>query len=60
MQPGSFLGIKAADIIREEGVIVRGIRDLIALAPPLVITHGEIDELFAAVRRGLDRLWNSA
>ena len=37
--------------------MVRGIRDLVALAPPLVITRAEIDELFAALRRGLDRLW---
>ncbi len=54
--PGQSLGLRAADLIREEGVIVRGIRDLIALAPPLVITRAEIDELFAGVRRGLDRL----
>jgi putrescine aminotransferase len=56
--PGMFLGIKAADLVREEGAIVRGIRDLVALAPPLVITRAEIDELFACVSRGLDRLWN--
>lgn len=55
--PGKMLGLRAADLIREEGVIVRGIRDLVAFAPPLIITHSEIDELFAAVRRGLDRLF---
>jgi adenosylmethionine-8-amino-7-oxononanoate aminotransferase len=55
---GLGLGIKAADLIRAEGSIVRGIRDLIAMAPPLIITHAEIDELFDSVRRGLDRLWN--
>lgn len=58
LTPTSMLGLKAWELIREEGVMVRGIRDLIAMAPPLIITHGEIDELFAAVRRGLDRLWN--
>jgi putrescine aminotransferase len=58
LKPGMALGIKAADLIRDEGSIVRGIRDLIALAPPLIITHAEIDELFDSVRRGLDRLWN--
>ncbi|MDD5199644.1 MAG: aminotransferase [Terrimicrobiaceae bacterium] len=58
LRPGMMLGLKAADNIREEGSIVRGIRDLIALAPPLIITHGEIDELFDSARRGLDRLWN--
>ena len=51
------LGVKASNLIREEGAIVRGIRDLIALAPPLIITHAELDMLFDSVKRGLDRLW---
>jgi len=55
--PASPLGAKASTLIRREGAMVRGIRDLIALAPPLIITPAEIDELFACVRRGLDRLW---
>lgn len=56
LTPTSFLGVHAAKLVREEGVIVRGIRDLIAMAPPLTITIAEIDELFRAVRAGLDRL----
>lgn len=56
LKPGTLLGLQAAELIREEGAIVRGIRDLIALAPPLIITHAETDQLFAAVSRGLDRL----
>jgi putrescine aminotransferase len=52
-----ILGAKAANLAREEGVIVRGIRDLIAIAPPLVISRAEIDELFAGVRKAIDRLW---
>ncbi|MGC4032086.1 MAG: aminotransferase class III-fold pyridoxal phosphate-dependent enzyme [Tepidisphaeraceae bacterium] len=51
------LGAKAAAIAREEGVIVRGIRDLIAISPPLTISHAEIDTLFAGVKRTLDRLF---
>ena len=58
LTPTTLLGVKAAGLIREEGVIVRGIRDLIALAPPLVVTHEEVDTIFAAVRKGLDRLWD--
>jgi putrescine aminotransferase len=50
------LGAKAAGLARAEGVIVRGIRDLIALAPPLIITRPQIDELFAGVHRALARL----
>lgn len=57
LTPTSMLGIKASNLIREEGAMVRGIRDLIALAPPLIITHQEIDELFAAIHRGLENLW---
>ena len=51
------LGIKAAGLAREEGVIVRGIRDLIAMSPPLVATREEIDFLFGGVERALARLW---
>lgn len=51
------LGAKAAAIARSEGVIVRGIRDLIAMAPPLIITREQIDELFAGVERTLARLF---
>ncbi|HEY5813073.1 MAG TPA: aminotransferase class III-fold pyridoxal phosphate-dependent enzyme, partial [Terrimicrobiaceae bacterium] len=58
LTPSSMLGTKAWSLIREEGAMVRGIRNLIALAPPLVISHQEIDELFRCVRRGLDKLWN--
>jgi len=56
--PASPLGNNASNLVREEGAIVRGIRDLIAMAPPLIITHDEMDQLFASIRRGLDRLWS--
>ena len=58
LTPGSMLGNKAVSLIRTEGVIVRGIRDLIALSPPLIITHAEMDQLFDAIRKGLDKLWD--
>ena len=58
LTPTSMLGNKAVNLIRTEGVIVRGIRDLIALSPPLIITHAEMDQLFDAVRKGLDKLWD--
>jgi len=53
--PNSNIGLKAAGICREEGVIVRGIRDAIAMSPPLVITKAEIDAMFAGIERALDR-----
>lgn len=58
LAPNALLGLRAAALVREEGVIVRGIRDLIALSPPLIVTHEELDRIFAAVRRALDRLWD--
>jgi putrescine aminotransferase len=50
------LGARAAGIARENGVIVRGIRDLIAMSPPLTITKAEIDQLFDAVKKTLDAM----
>ena len=50
------LGAKAAALARKEGVIVRGIRDLIAVSPPLIITRPQIDELFAGVDRMLAKM----
>lgn len=55
--PATSIGIPAAAHIRHEGSIVRGIRNLIAVAPPLIITHAEVDELFASIERGLEKLW---
>jgi putrescine aminotransferase len=53
----SPLGVKAAAIARRHGLIVRGIRDLIAISPPFTITRGEIDFLFDVVGKTLDELW---
>ncbi len=50
------LGLAAHNLAREEGVIVRGIRDLVALSPPLVVSHAELDRMFASLTRALDRL----
>jgi putrescine aminotransferase len=49
-------GVRAASKVREEGAIVRGIRNLLAMAPPLVVTEPEIDELFESIERGLNHL----
>lgn len=54
----SVLGPRAVGLIREQGVIVRGIRDLIAMSPPLIVTREEVDQLFAAVGSMLERLWD--
>jgi putrescine aminotransferase len=33
--------------------MVRGIRDSIVFCPPLIISHAEIDEMVAIIRRSL-------
>ena len=58
LTPTSALGVRASGLIRKEGSIVRGIRDLIAVAPPLIITHAEIDQLFDSISAGLEKLWD--
>jgi putrescine aminotransferase len=44
------------DICQEEGLIVRAIRESIAVCPPLTISDGEIDTLLERLGRGLVRL----
>jgi putrescine---pyruvate transaminase len=51
------LGPAVHNLAREEGVLVRGIRDLVAMSPPFVVTHAELDRMFALLRRALDRFW---
>jgi putrescine aminotransferase len=58
LSPTAPIGAKAADLVREEGAIVRAIKDSIAICPPLIITRDEINILFAAIERALDRLWD--
>jgi putrescine aminotransferase len=58
LTPSMMLGVKAAAIARQEGAIVRGIRDIVAVSPPLTITREEIDQLFEAVQTAVDRLWD--
>ncbi|MDH3579792.1 MAG: aspartate aminotransferase family protein [Hyphomicrobiales bacterium] len=48
------IGLKTANLIQEEGLVVRAIGDTIAVCPPLIITDGEINELFDMLERGLD------
>jgi putrescine aminotransferase len=52
------LGLAAHLLAREEGVLIRGIRDAVAMSPPLVVTHAELDRMFALTTRALDRLWS--
>jgi 4-aminobutyrate--pyruvate transaminase len=38
----------------EQGLIVRAIRDAVAVCPPLIITAAQVDELFDKFGRALD------
>jgi putrescine aminotransferase len=53
----NMLGPAVHYLAREEGVIVRGIRDLVAMSPPFVVTHAELERMFALLARALDRMW---
>lgn len=49
-------GLKAANLIQDEGLIIRAIGDTLAICPPLIIQEDEINEMFDAMARGLDAL----
>jgi len=48
------VGAQCMQLCQEHGLIVRAIGDSIALCPPYIVTSGNIDEIFAKLRRGLD------
>jgi putrescine aminotransferase len=48
------IGLLCRDFCFDNGLIMRSIRDTMVLAPPLIITKSEIDELVARARRCLD------
>ncbi len=54
--PKKAVGAKVAAFAEEEGLIVRALGgDIIALCPPLIISDGEIGELFDRLGRALDK-----
>jgi 4-aminobutyrate---pyruvate transaminase len=42
--------------VLDEGVILRAIRDVVAVCPPLIITDEQIDTLFDALAKSLDKV----
>jgi 4-aminobutyrate--pyruvate transaminase len=54
--PGQGVGPRAVRFAEDEGLIVRAVMgDVLTLCPPLIITDGEIDELFDRLTRALDK-----
>ena len=54
-KPGS-VGTRLQDLTQEEGVVIRGIGDIMAFCPPLIITEAEVDEMFKRFGRAMTRL----
>ena len=52
--PPGEVGLRASDHCFEQGVTCRVARDALCFAPPLVISHSEIEELAARARRAVD------
>jgi putrescine aminotransferase len=40
------------------GIVMRAVGDRMIIAPPLVITRGQVDEMIALIRRSLDLTFN--
>lgn len=53
-EPRGEAGLKMRDICTRNGLVMRATRDTLFVAPPLVITRSEIDELLSKVVRSLD------
>ena len=53
--PARGVGLICADACETDGLIVRNLGDTIAVCPPLIITDGQIDELFDKLARALDQ-----
>lgn len=51
--PKKAVGALCADILQENGLIVRAMGDAVAFCPPLIITADEINEMFDIVAKGL-------
>ncbi len=51
--PKKAVGALAAEILQDNGLIVRNMGDSIAFCPPLIIAEDEIDEMFDIVDKGL-------
>ena len=53
-EPRGEVGIHMRDACTRNGLVMRATRDTLFIAPPLVITRAEIDELLSKVVRSLD------
>jgi putrescine aminotransferase len=54
-EPRGDVGMKMRTFCTDNGLVMRAVRDTLFVAPPLVISRTEIDELLAKVVRSLDQ-----
>lgn len=52
--PDGHAGMTCRTHCFAEGIIMRAVGDTMFLCPPLIISHDELDEMFALIRRCLD------
>ena len=52
--PDLKLGVRCRDHCIEKGVIIRAVRDIMVLAPPLIVTEEQIDRIVETARSALD------
>ena len=53
------VGAMCRDFALANGLILRATKDSMLLSPPLVMTHGQIDELIEKTRKSLDQTWEA-
>ncbi len=53
-EPSGTAGGKCRDHCFDNGIIMRAVNDTMILAPPLIITPGDIDEMITRITRALD------
>ncbi len=53
-EPRGEVGLRMRECCTRNGLVMRAVKDTVFVAPPLVITHGEIDELLDKVTQSLD------
>ena len=52
--PLGSLATPVRNLCFANGLVTRAVRDCLVFSPPLIITHAEVDELVATLRRSLD------
>ena len=55
--PARKVGLTCREHCIASGLVMRAVRDVMILAPPLIITEAEIDEIALRARRALDLTW---